>query len=177
MNLYKRRQYRKAIHHDLHECKHARNMRADIASPEDLAALTEAESILRSRRHSRDEEELDLAIQQAVQCAGKVYPPRPFPRIRENVEIFAVAFAGHGLRTYFIQPFKIPTGSIQPTLYGITVQQQSLGSLDRFPVNLLTLILSGEKYTKVTAFPGRSTPASLLKKSSSCSTSKAYRTR
>ena len=153
MNFFKRRQYRKAIQQVLHECKHARNMRADIASPQDLAALTEAETNLRDRRHSRDEEELDQAIQQAVQCAGKVYPPRPFPRIRENVEIFAVAFAvAMGFRTYFIQPFKIPTGSMQPTLYGITVQQQSApGPLDRFPVNLLTLIFSGEKYTEVTA--------------------------
>ena len=153
MNFFKRRRYRKAIHQVLHESKHARHMRADLAAPEDIQCLVEAEGELRNKRSSHDEAELDQAIQLVVQCATKVYPPRPFPRIRENVEIFAVAFAvAMAFRTYFIQPFKIPTGSMQPTLYGITVQQQSSqGAMDRFPMNLLALAWKGERYTEVTA--------------------------
>ena len=43
------------------------------------------------------------------------------PIWRENVEVLLVALAvAMAIRTFFVQPFKIPTGSMQPTLYGVT---------------------------------------------------------
>src|SRR5581483_421060 len=40
---------------------------------------------------------------------------------RENTEVILVAIVvAMAIRTFFLQPFKIPTGSMQPTLYGIT---------------------------------------------------------
>jgi len=42
------------------------------------------------------------------------------PGMRENVEVFLVAIVvALGVRTYFLQPFTIPTGSMQPTLDGV----------------------------------------------------------
>src|SRR5580700_4560321 len=57
-----------------------------------------------------------------LQFAGEKWI-KPYPNAvwRENVEVLLVAIAvAMAIRTFFLQPFKIPTGSMQPTLYGIT---------------------------------------------------------
>jgi len=52
--------------------------------------------------------------------ANKWLRPYPHATIRENVEVLLVALAvAMAIRTFFLQPFKIPTGSMQPTLYGV----------------------------------------------------------
>ena len=44
--------------------------------------------------------------------------------VKEYLEIFVVALAlAFGVRGLFLQPFKIPTGSMQPTLYGIHFEE------------------------------------------------------
>jgi signal peptidase I len=53
--------------------------------------------------------------------ANKWLKPYPHSTWRENVEVLLVALAvAMGIRTFFLQPFKIPTGSMQPTLFGVT---------------------------------------------------------
>ena len=48
------------------------------------------------------------------QC-GRVAPPLPNAGWRENSEVFLVAIiVALGVRTYFVQPFTIPTGSMWP---------------------------------------------------------------
>ncbi len=57
-----------------------------------------------------------------LQFAGdKNLKPYPNAAWRENVEVLLVALAvAMAIRTFFVQPFKIPTGSMQPTLFGVT---------------------------------------------------------
>ncbi|QSH42013.1 signal peptidase I [Lentisphaerota bacterium ZTH] len=55
----------------------------------------------------------------------RAYPPKGFALIREYADIIAVAVAvAFGIRGLFLQPFKIPTGSMQPTLFGIHYMQK-----------------------------------------------------
>jgi signal peptidase I len=59
-------------------------------------------------------DELDFA-------ANKWLKPYPNAVWRENVEVILVAVAvAMAIRTFFVLPVKIPTGSMQPTLYGVT---------------------------------------------------------
>jgi signal peptidase I len=61
-------------------------------------------------------DELDFA-------ANKWLKPYPHAMWRENVEVFLVAIAvAMAIRTFFLQPFKIPTGSMQPTHIGVTAK-------------------------------------------------------
>ena len=54
-------------------------------------------------------------------AAEKWLKPYPNAAWRENVEVLLVALAvAMAIRTFFFQPFKIPTGSMQPTLFGVT---------------------------------------------------------
>jgi signal peptidase I len=153
MNFFERRRYAKLVRHLLREAKHARHMRGDVADPELLKQLGVAEANLRSAWAGRIADQIEQAGEEISTSIMKLSPPRPFPRIRENVEILAVALAvAMGCRTYFVQPFKIPTGSMQPTLYGITVQPQAARSImDMAPLNLIQLALFGERYIEVKA--------------------------
>jgi len=55
------------------------------------------------------------------EAANKWLKPYPNASVRENVEVLLVALAvAMAIRTFFLQPFKIPTGSMQPTLFGVT---------------------------------------------------------
>jgi signal peptidase I len=68
-----------------------------------------------------DKKELRKQMEKLEQVAGKWLRPYPHAAWRENVEVLLVALAvAMAIRTFFLQPFKIPTGSMQPTLYGVT---------------------------------------------------------
>jgi signal peptidase I len=72
-------------------------------------------------KSGRKGKELRSDMSALEKAANKWLKPYPFPGWRENFEMFLVALAvAMAIRTFWIQPFKIPTGSMQPTLFGVT---------------------------------------------------------
>jgi signal peptidase I len=69
---------------------------------------------------ARDRRAVEEAVRRIEELAGQFAPPHKDAGWRENCEVFLVAIViALGVRTYFLQPFTIPTGSMQPTLNGI----------------------------------------------------------
>ncbi len=150
---FRRRKMLKQTGHLLHEARHLRRMREDIADREAIGALRDAERALARARADGPPDEIEGRADALGAAMDAFAPKRGNPRLREHIEILVVAVAvAMGFRTYFIQPFKIPTGSMQPTLHGITVQPQ-IGRQwhDYFPLNLVSLVLYGERYQEIRA--------------------------
>ena len=96
------------------------NYRRDVARADDLDRLREKRAVLIAALKARSSEQVRMAEKQLLSIMGKVQPAQAHQGIRENVELFVVAIIlALGIKAFYLQPFKIPTGSMQPTLNGV----------------------------------------------------------
>lgn len=114
---------------------------------EKLSAIRDSlkESLLRWNK----EETTRLAKQ--VQEAGENLPGYKRHALVELAESFFVVMVIFlGIRTYYAQPFRIPTGSMQPTLNGITItplsEEEASPSL---PERCWNMVVRGSSYVNI----------------------------
>ena len=95
---------------------------SDVLSAQAASAITVPMDELRKAiAEGTDKGKIRTKMDELDAAANKWLKPYPNAAWRENVEVILVAVAvAMAIRTFFAQPFKIPTGSMQPTLFGVT---------------------------------------------------------
>jgi signal peptidase I len=125
------------------------NYRKDIAKPEALDRTRETMVALKAAIKQRSPGKVEELGKKLVPLIGKVQPPHDHDVIREYVELILVAIVcALGIRTYYLAPFKIPTGSMQPTLNGI-IAHSTKTPPPNFLVRAFQLITLGRTYEDV----------------------------
>lgn len=143
--------YRKEAKIVLRAARKLLRYRRDILPEEDIIALREGCTRLGVAMGKRSRGDIEAATAKLHAAFDHAAPAPPLAGLRENTEVILVALVvALGVRAYFLQPFKIPTGSMQPTLYGVT-GTPTVEPPPNFLVRAAEFILRGRTYIDVTA--------------------------
>lgn len=136
----------------LYMARKALRYRKDLLSDKQVQKVRE--SIEQLQEAIRQKNQADaIGIMQSLEDFTLQMIPRKgrYSIWRENFEMVLVAiiFAA-SMRAYFLQPFKIPSGSMQPTLFGF-VGHPSPYPPPSFPVRICEFFLYGRSYLNTIA--------------------------
>lgn len=138
----------------LHLVKGARkfvNYKRDLLKEDRVAEIESRRTDLLAAIKSGNRAKVDEASKQVrAVCENSLPHEKPVGWLEENVEVMFVAIViALGLRAYYLQPFRIPTGSMQPTLNGIVGTPLAEAEWPSFPKRMLEKVLRGRSYVKV----------------------------
>lgn len=127
---------------------------ADLIPSQTRIALEERFTDIKQAIREREIEDLPNLIKTVQGEVQQALPPRRFGIAAEWFDIvvsaLAVAFC---FRAYFYEPFRIPTGSMQPTLYGIHAEtwpdDREAGAFDAPGLSVLKWLVTGETLTDI----------------------------
>lgn len=92
----------------------------DLLPEKKLSEIEDLKKQLEEAIKARDEKRITGLTETINKTCERALPDSRPSAFAENVEVFFVSIViAMGIRTYIAQPFKIPTGSMQPTLNGI----------------------------------------------------------
>lgn len=112
--------YLKEAKHYLHGAKKFLSYKRDILEKEQIEKIENRIQNLKVTMRGGLRDPVQEAMQDLDALIGRISPPPKDAGWRENVEVFLVAIViAAGIKAYILQPFRIPTGSMQPTLFGI----------------------------------------------------------
>jgi signal peptidase I len=110
--------------------------RKDVLSDATTADLKTQIDKLRDGLRARDKRAVKEESERLHNLYTKHMPAGRDAGWRENVEVILVAVVvAVAIRSYFLQPFKIPTGSMQPTLNGIIGHRAFFANENEIPVD------------------------------------------
>ncbi len=109
---------KKALKELKHHIKHKLHVDDDILTAHEREGLTallaETEQLTPNTEHVMEK------ISSIGERFRELVPKKSFATLREYADVLAVAMVvAFAIRALFLQPFKIPTSSMQPTLFGI----------------------------------------------------------
>ena len=132
--------------------RHHRKAHRDQLTPAQLNGLTAASAAVDAAIASRNADAAEKELQ-AVQEKWEAIVPLPkHATAREYMEVVIVAFSlAFAARSLLLQPFKIPTGSMQPTLYGFHFVGLKAAEVPTSPVSkALDYLHLSRRYVNVT---------------------------
>ena len=123
----------------------------DLLKVDRVEEIESRRSDLLAAIRAGDRAQVDEASKQVrAVCENSLPLEKPMGWFEENVEVMFVAIViALGLRAYYLQPFRIPTGSMQPTLNGIIGKPLPQAEWPSFPRRVLDQILRGRSYVRV----------------------------
>ena len=123
----------------------------DLLKPDRIEEIESRRADLYAAIKAGDRAKADEASKQLRATCEGALPHEPVTTWwEENVEVMFVAIVvALGLRAYFLQPFRIPTGSMQPTLNGIIGTPLAQEYWPSLPVRMFEMVTRGRSYERV----------------------------
>jgi len=125
------------------------NYKRDLLNDQQIAEIQSRRDDLKATVKAGDKEKCAEASKQLqATCESSLPRYQSQGWVEENIEVFFVAIVvALGLRAYVVQPFRIPTGSMQPTLNGIIAHSvESSDDIPSFPVKAVQWATHGRSY-------------------------------
>lgn len=150
MNYFESRRIKKKAHILFTQSRHFRNYNYDIIDASVIKKVIETENNISDLIKESKLKEAEAKCGALEDLLNK-NSTCEFPRARENIEVFVVALAlAMAFKSYFFQPFKIPTGSMQPTLWGIRPTENYKSTvMDKVPFRYIKWIWTGTLYKEI----------------------------